>query len=136
MRIPLAIRYPGVLPEGGVCSQLISNVDLAPTVLEAAGAGFRKPVDGRSLLSLFRENGGEWRTAVYAETYGHAFPHVGKMAVEGRIKYVYHQGDIEELYHLDQDPFEMHNLSQEERHSGLLEHMRMVCRKIDPEKRL
>ncbi|MFR9148518.1 sulfatase/phosphatase domain-containing protein [Hungatella sp.] len=132
MRIPLAIRYPGVLPEGEVCSRLVSNVDLAPTVLAAAGTAFRGPVDGLDLLSLFEKGGGGWRTAVYAETYGHAFPHVGKMAVEGRIKYVYNQGDLEELYDLEKDPFEMHNLSPEKRNRALLEHMREVCREIDP----
>ena len=119
MRIPLAIRYPGVLPEGEVCSRLVSNVDLAPTVLAAAGTAFRGPVDGLNLLSLFEKGGGGWRTAVYAETYGHAFPHVGK-------------GDLEELYDLEKDPFEMHNLSPEKRNRALLEHMREVCREIDP----
>lgn len=131
MRIPLALRFPGVITPGQVYDMPVSNVDLAPTVLEAAGAAFREPPDGLSLLRLLIGNG-PGRDAVYAETYGHAFAHVGKMVVEGKIKYIYNQGDMEELYDLEKDPSELHNLCFDPDMGSLLNHMRMVCREIDP----
>ena len=48
-RVPLIIRGPG-LPEAAVTSELVANTDLAPTLLELAGATAGKTVDGRSLL--------------------------------------------------------------------------------------
>ena len=111
MRIPLAMRYPGVIPAQTVSKKLVSNVDLAPSILDAAVTAFSHPVDGLSLLALFRENGGAWRDAVYAETYGHAYPCRGKMIAEERYKYVWNEGDREELYDLEEDPYELHNLA-------------------------
>ncbi len=50
-RIPLLVRWPGVLEEGATDDRLVANVDIAPTVLEAAGGRVgRSRFDGRSLL--------------------------------------------------------------------------------------
>jgi arylsulfatase A-like enzyme len=51
--VPLLLRGPGI-PPGGVSNELVGNIDLAPTVLEIAGATPGKPVDGRSLLPFAR----------------------------------------------------------------------------------
>ena len=53
-RVPLIIRGPG-LPEAAVTSELVANTDLAPTLLELAGATAGKTVDGRSLLPYATE---------------------------------------------------------------------------------
>ena len=53
LRGPLLVRGPGI-PEGSVRRQLATTVDLAPTILDAAGAEPRRTVDGRSLLRLAR----------------------------------------------------------------------------------
>ena len=49
VRVPLVIRGPGV-PEGVTVEDLAVNADLAPTVVDAAGASAGLAVDGRSLL--------------------------------------------------------------------------------------
>ena len=51
IRVPLVIRGPG-LPHGAHRSQLVSNQDLAPTILDATGARAGLPQDGLSLLPL------------------------------------------------------------------------------------
>ena len=38
IRIPMAIRLPGRVPAGAVSRALVSNVDIAPTILDFAGA--------------------------------------------------------------------------------------------------
>ena len=53
IRVPLLIRGPG-MPAGVHVRDLVANVDLAPTILDAAGARARLPEDGRSLLALSR----------------------------------------------------------------------------------
>jgi N-acetylglucosamine-6-sulfatase len=49
VRVPLLLSGPGI-PSGVVRSQLVSQADIAPTILELAGASSRLVADGRSLL--------------------------------------------------------------------------------------
>ncbi len=57
VRVPLVVRGPGV-PRGRVDSRLVANVDLAPTVLDAADAKAGRKLDGRSLLVLLAQAAG------------------------------------------------------------------------------
>ena len=51
-KIPMVMRFPGRLPAGTSDGRLVANVDVAPTVYDAAGIlqEVTPPVDGRSLL--------------------------------------------------------------------------------------
>jgi len=51
IRVPLMVRWPGHLDEGVRDDRLVANVDLAPTILEAAGVEPQHLLDGRSLLA-------------------------------------------------------------------------------------
>ena len=44
------------------------------------------------------------------ETHGHCLKHVGRALLNGHFKYVDNQGDLDELYDLDADPYELKNL--------------------------
>src|SRR5262245_62235720 len=48
LRTPLVIRWPGVVKPGAVEERIVSNVDFAPTFLQAAGASVPKEMQGRS----------------------------------------------------------------------------------------
>ena len=54
VRVPLIIRGPGV-PAGARRSSLVANIDLAPTILDAANARPGRRQDGRSLLPFARD---------------------------------------------------------------------------------
>ena len=54
-RVPMYVRWPGVLPAGGVDPRIAANIDLAPTIYEAAGIEPTVEIDGRSLLSEERD---------------------------------------------------------------------------------
>jgi arylsulfatase A-like enzyme len=110
MRIPLAMRWPGVIPPGQESDRLVSNVDLAPTMLQAAGTAFREPVHGTSLLSLCTGEGIDWREELMCETHGHLEHHIGRGIVTDGWKYVANRGQMDELYDLGDDPYEMANL--------------------------
>lgn len=124
LRIPFAMRCDGVVPAGTVSPALVSNVDLAPTMLAAAGTCFREPVDGKNLFDLFTNPEQPWREQVYSESFGHHVPHRAQMLADKRYKYVRNQGQLEELYDLQNDPYEMHNLALREEYSELLENKR------------
>jgi arylsulfatase A-like enzyme len=53
VKVPLLIRGPGITP-GRSVSAPVANVDLAPTIVAAAGATARRTMDGRSLLPLLQ----------------------------------------------------------------------------------
>ncbi|MBD3253771.1 MAG: sulfatase-like hydrolase/transferase [Candidatus Lokiarchaeota archaeon] len=110
MRIPMVLRYPGVVEEKQVSDKLVSNIDLAPTFLDAAGLKFSEPVDGRSLLPISKTPESEWREDLMCETHGHYILHNGRMLVTDRYKYVWNEDDLDELYDLKEDPFELNNL--------------------------
>lgn len=126
MRIPLAVKYPPVIPKGTVVEELVSNVDLAPTLLDAAGSSFESRVDGRSLLDLFRENVQPWRGILQAETNGHLTPWMGRMGVSQRYKYIFNKGDTDELYDLEQDPWEMKNLIEEDAYGAVVKELKLA----------
>jgi arylsulfatase A-like enzyme len=59
IRVPMLMRGPG-LPAGERLGQLVTNADLAPTILDAAGARPGRAQDGRSLLDLVEDPGAQW----------------------------------------------------------------------------
>jgi len=109
-RVPMAVRWPRRIPRGQSGEDLVSLVDVAPTILEAAGAGFAAEVAGKSLLPLLDGRGARWRDDLLCETHGHPRTEVGRMVVGQRFKYVAWQGQTHELYDLNRDPYEMVNL--------------------------
>ena len=141
-RIPLIIRMPDGTGTGKVSEQLTSLVDLYPTVLELACPGsaasqqrrrlsWRWPyrdtesVDGRSLLPLVRGEATEWRDSVVVEFHGMMHtPYTMRTLRHGCFKYGYSFASTEELYDLDQDPYEMVNLIDSSDHSTIVRDMR------------
>ncbi len=67
----LIVRQPGVVPAGRRCDAMISNVDLCPTLLEAAGIEPPGNLDGRSFGEQLRGAGGAHRQWLFAEKSWH-----------------------------------------------------------------
>jgi arylsulfatase A-like enzyme len=120
IRIPFLVRWPGRVPAGAVSEGLQSTVDLAPTFLAAAGAPVPGLMQGRNALPSWRGDAGAARdhaivenrhqpTAVHLRTY-----------VEQRYKLtVYRDRPYGELWDLEEDPGEVHNLWDEPAAAGL-----------------
>ena len=128
IRIPMIAWGPGLVPAGVRVSALVRNIDLAPTILELAGVEPAAPVDGRSVLPALRgepmESPGE---LLYEYYWEHAFPHTPTtFALRGeRYKYIYYHGvwDDQELFDLETDPDERHNLIHLPEHRELAAEM-------------
>jgi arylsulfatase A-like enzyme len=109
IRVPLILRGPGV-PAGQVRRQLVTNADLAPTILEAAGAvpAGRVP-DGRSLFPLLRDRGLAWGRELLVEG-APGFQAVAYAAIRNdRFVYAEHDNGERELYDLRSDPDQLEN---------------------------
>jgi arylsulfatase A-like enzyme len=117
VHVPLAISWPGHIPARRI-DGLIELVDIAPTLLEAAGLDIWPGMQGRSLWPLLTGNGGETGTSdVYCEYYNampwHREPHLpfATMLRTRTMKLVVSHGDRRgELYDLEADPSETVNL--------------------------
>jgi arylsulfatase A-like enzyme len=69
---PLLVRWPRALPAGRSLPQLVSSIDLMPTLLEAAHVGIPDDVQGESLLALMLDPRAPWsRDAVFMEQTEH-----------------------------------------------------------------
>ncbi len=72
VKVPAIVRWPGAVPAGSVCSKLATMMDLLPTLVGAAGASLpSRPIDGVSLLGLWRGDGGAEPRKDLAYFYGY-----------------------------------------------------------------
>lgn len=115
MRVPMLVWAPGMVKPHSVLKQMILNIDVAPTFLDIAGVEKPQQMQGMSFLPLLEEKEIPWRNRVYYEYYWEqAFPQTPTtFAVRtDKYKYIYYQGiwDINELFDLEKDPYEMNNL--------------------------
>lgn len=129
MRVPMLALCPDLIKPGTVVEQLVQNIDVAPTVLEAAGARTPENMDGRSILPLLAGKSVPWRDAVFYEYYWEAnYPQTPTTfgVRTDRYKFIHYYGvwDTDEFYDLKNDPEEMHNLIDKPEHAGLIEQLR------------
>jgi arylsulfatase A-like enzyme len=124
VRIPMAVRFDGRISPGQVSDSLVSNLDVAPTLLDAAGTAFEGEIDGTSLLPLCRRQSEQWREDLMCQTHGHGDDHIGRMVVTGRYKYVANRGQMDELYDLAADPYERKTLIANPAHKDALADMK------------
>jgi len=115
-RIPLIIKWPGVGVGGETCDQLVSTLDLAPTILDMTGCGELSGCQGRSLAPLLKgQKPHDWPDDVYAEFHGQRFFWTQRIVWTRRYKYVFNGFDFDELYDLEADPYELTNLARDPR---------------------
>lgn len=106
VRVPLLLRWPGVVEPGTVREDLVSNaLDLPPTLVDAAGAKPSPAFVGRPLLTSAED-----RHEVVATYNGQQFGLFTQRMLRTRHwKYVWNATDVDELYDLHADPHELVN---------------------------
>jgi len=146
IRSPFVVRYPRKVKADSRRSELVICQDIAPTLLELAG---RKPgaqIQGRSLLPLFAPKGKSagkhagWRKSFLVEYWAEqAMPWLVGMTYKAvrtdRYKYIHWvnrgtAGELDELYDLDHDPYELKNLNRSRAHAPVREKMRRELKKL------
>lgn len=117
IRIPLFIRYPGLIKNPGrKASQTALNIDLAPTILDILGLQPKAPMQGRSLAPILTTPDAPGRASwlyEYFPVFPIPIPGITAVRTE-RYKYIEYQKDLRphELFDLQNDPREMKNLAE------------------------
>ncbi|MGL6096261.1 MAG: sulfatase family protein [Fimbriiglobus sp.] len=76
LRTPCLVRWPGVTKPGTATADIVSNLDFAPTLLEAAGVPVPANVQGRSLVPILKgQTPADWRKSFYYHYYEFPGPH-------------------------------------------------------------
>ena len=135
VRVPLIMSLPGRFESGLRSDALVELVDVAPTILELAGIPLPERMEGRSLLPILQgeKSPGHHRDFVRCEYYNtldmigtdiKLKGSYGTMIRERRYKCaLYHGHDYGELYDLESDPWEHHNLWESEEHFSIRERL-------------
>jgi arylsulfatase A-like enzyme len=135
MRTPLIIRYPELIKPGTVSNQLVSNVDFAPTFLDAAGLPIPQDIQGRSLMAVLKNP----KTSVRKSAYYHFYEFPGEHSVlrhfgirTSRYKLIrfYNDKDFWELYDLKTDPQEMNNLYGQPKYAALTRSLKKQLKEL------
>jgi N-acetylglucosamine-6-sulfatase len=114
-KVPLLVRWPSYLEGGAPIDSLVQNIDIAPTILEAAGLAMPAHMQGASFVPLLDRKEVAWRDRIFYEYYWEMdFPQTPTMfgIRTERYKYIRYHGvwDTNEFYDLQADPNEMYNL--------------------------
>jgi len=129
MRVPMLARCPELFRGGTACTRMVANLDIMPTVLEAAGVTAPANLDGRSILRLAQTGDDpQWRRELLYEYFWESnFPQTPTQHAlrEERFKYIRAHGvwDANQLYDLEADPAEAHNLIGKPEHAERVKRM-------------
>lgn len=114
LRTPLVVRWPSVIKPGSVNREIVSNLDFAPTLLEAAGVAPPAEMQGRSFVPLLRGAApADWRKSFYYHYYEHpavhsVARHYGVVTDRYKLVRFYEPGfNYWELFDLQTDPHEL-----------------------------
>ncbi|MGH2347002.1 MAG: sulfatase family protein [Chloroflexota bacterium] len=148
VHVPLILYWPGKLPAGRRVPGFVQNLDLAPTLLELAGIPDRDGMEGLSLLPTAFG----LRDRNYDELYfSEATWEVKRAVRSGRWKLIdsiepdRHGRPLQELFDLDADPTEQHNVIeahpdvrrelQDRLHTWVQRRLAETGRQVDPLRR-
>lgn len=124
IRVPMLMQCPELFKGGTVVKQMVANIDIGPTVMEAMGLKKPPHMDGDSFLRLAQGKPIPWRDKfLYVYYWEKNFPQSPTVfAIRGdRYKYITYYGlwDADELYDIQNDPDERHNLLYEPKYKQI-----------------
>ncbi len=111
IKVPFIVRYPGQQNQGEVSQAMQSLVDLAPTFLQIANTSIPYQMTGVSQEEVWTGSAEQAREHIICEFRHEPTTIHQKTYVDERYKItVYYQQSYGELFDLQQDPDELHNV--------------------------
>ena len=139
MHTPLIMRLPKGFDRRGDITEMVQNIDYAPTFLELAGVEVPEDMHGVSLLPLLKgEHPTDWRTALYYHFYEYPAEHMVKRHYgirTNKYKLIHFYNDIDEweLYDLQKDSNELHNLYGQSEYDSIVNNLKKQMLKLQEE---
>jgi N-acetylglucosamine-6-sulfatase len=133
IRVPMVVRLPGSIPPDTVSRALVSNIDLAPTIADFAGASIS--ADGVSMRPLLIDPSSSVRDVVLLEHLQGVVPVPTYCGVRtSSFTFVHYVTGEEELYDLVQDPHQLRNVASRRpnRTAQLRALTGSLCRPVPP----
>jgi arylsulfatase A-like enzyme len=133
-RTPMMVRYPGTVKPGTRINQMVMNLDIAPTMLDAAGLTIPPEMQGKSMLPLLTKRNSPWRNELYYHYYENTVhsvsPHFGIKTNPYKLIRFYERVNSWELYDLKKDPHEMNNIYGEKGYEKITAHLKLQLKKL------
>ncbi|PHQ30076.1 sulfatase family protein [Leeuwenhoekiella nanhaiensis] len=126
LRMPFMVKYPKMVKPGSVNTDIVTNIDFAPTLLELAGIQTDAEMQGESFVPLLKgETPADWEQAMYYHYYEwpywhHVQPHYGIRTQKYTLAHFYYNIDVWELYDLEKDPNQLNNLIDDPQYAGVV----------------
>lgn len=140
IRSPFLVRYPRKIPSNTKNKDLVICQDIAPTLIELAGGRPGPQIQGLSLLNLFSSKQKKWRKSFLVEYWAEqAMPWLVGMTYKAvrtdRYKLIHwvnrgRAGELDELYDLERDPWELKNLIASRAHAPVREKLRRDLKRL------
>jgi arylsulfatase A-like enzyme len=138
-RMPLLVRWPGVVKPGSTNSDLVSNLDFAETFLNIAGVKIPTDMQGESLVPLFHgKNPDNWRKSLYYHYYeffekrsaAHKVRrHNGVRTAQYKLIHFYNLEEWE-LYDLKKDPREMKSVYSDPAYASIVAELKIELSRL------
>jgi arylsulfatase A-like enzyme len=163
LKMPFVLRYPREVAAGSVCRDMVLNVDFAPLFLDLAGLPVPDAMQGRSFRPLLAgSTPADWRQAMYYRywmngTDHNVAAHYGIRTHAHKLIYYYYDGcgqagtdgrccagdgthiplrDMQpewELFDLEKDPLELHNVVDDPAYAGVVRELKDALLRLQAE---
>jgi arylsulfatase A-like enzyme len=140
IRSPFVVRYPKRAKAGARIRDLVICQDIAPTLIGLAGGKPGAQIQGRSLAPLLAGDRKGWRKSFLVEYWAeNAMPWLVGMTYKAvrtdRYKLIHWvnrgaAGELDELYDLERDPYELKNLIKSRAHAAVRERLRRELKQL------
>lgn len=128
IRVPMLLRWPAAIEPRVDARHMVLNIDVAPTLLDLAGATVPESMQGTSWRPLLEGGDAPWRQDFLYEYFefpaAHCVrPNRGVRNARWKLIHFWRLPQEWELYDLDNDPEERHNLAADPAHAAQLRTM-------------
>ena len=136
VKVPLLVRCPELFKGNLKPTQMVQNIDIAPTILEVAGVNKPEYMPGVSMIPLLADDAAAVkRDEIFYEYYWEydfpMTPTVFGMRTD-QYKFIKYHGiwDRNELYDIQKDPNEFHNVIDEPGNRGIVKELTAIAQRM------
>ncbi len=136
IKMPLIVKYPGHVKAGSLNTDIVTNIDFAPTLLELVGIKTDKKMQGSSFASLLvGETPKDWQKGMYYHYYEfpywhHVQPHYGIRTKRYTLAHFYYNIDVWELYDRQKDPKQVNNVINDPEYASVVKDLKAQLKQL------